>query len=139
MRKWMMGLALVAVVALGASQVYANPRVGEIVPTTSGGSFQTTVVTTSSVQTAFNPGGCLYGFTVFADGGTNVVASLYDTTSLTTASNTQGVFIDEGGTPTQYLGWVSSWPAPYKLLRGLATVISGSAKVVIYHEPQTFL
>ena len=102
------------------------------------GPFETTVVSDAatgiapSVVSGFGTGNILYGFKVFAT-GSNGVASLYDTATFYNTSNTQGIFIDEGGTATQSNVYQSDWTQPYLLVTGL-TVISDNSVVTIYHD-----
>ena len=126
-------LALIGLAHMRNVRADVGASFTENLPSSGAGTFETTVVTssTSSVGT-FNPNDLLYGFKVWASSAGGV-AGLYDTASVQTAAVTQGIFIDEGGEATQYDVWQSSWPSPYKLVTDLTVVLSG-ATVVIYHD-----
>ena len=97
------------------------------------GAFESTVVTSNTASVGnFGPGNLLYGFDVIAL-ATPGLASIYDCATLLAATDTQGIFIDEGGSATSGDTWKSDWAAPYQLVTDL-TVNVQSANVVIYHD-----
>ena len=134
MGRWSVKVAMLVVgVALCATVSYAgwSQRVGELA-NASVGTFETTVVTSSSVLSGFSNGSILYGFTTHASAASSE-CGLYDTNSLGTATATQGVFIDEGGEASQYDTFQSNWPSPYRLQIGLAVVVNAGT-CVVYHD-----
>lgn len=130
-------IALAVFLAFG-TYVFAgeSPRVGNLPNAGIGDEFETTLVKVNTASAgSFGPGSIIYGFSVHptsANGG----CGLYDTASLTSAHETQGIFIDEGGNDGDEETFQSNWPAPYRLVTDL-TVVCSSANAIIYHSPQS--
>ena len=129
---WIVMLALVAIAS--SSLTARSENTGLLTLNRMEGPFETTYVETDEGSVGnFGPGSILYGFAVHATAA-DAQASIYDTASLTTASNTQGIFIDEGGTALVSNVWHSSWPAPYELVTDLTVVTDDNADVVVFHD-----
>ena len=127
---------LVGVLMFAQTAFADNPRVGtNLPPAMSSDVFETTVITANTSSAgSFGPGSNIYGFSCIATAA-NAVCGLYDTASLGTVADTQGIFIDELAEATSGDSEKSVWPAPYKLVTDL-TVTSVNATTVIYHSPQ---
>lgn len=132
----LLAVGLLGVFGLGSARATRND-----IGVAEASRFGTTVVglDTGGVG-SFGTGNLLYGFNVTVTTA-NSFASLYDTSSLTTATNTQGTYIDEGGAANIGETFKSDWPAPYKLKTGLSVVTLGHSAtagtnvwVTIYHD-----
>lgn len=133
--KLRLAIGVLALAFIGASVAYAGgPRVGELVQGATG-NFETTIQTAVSggaVVSGFGNGNILYGFSVVPTAA-NGWCALYDASATSSIANTQGVFIDEGGSASQTAVYQSLWPAPYRLQTGLV-VECVNAKAIIYHD-----
>lgn len=126
--KWTVLAGLSVVVALCAPRAWAV-KPGTLPP--SQFPFETTVVTSNTASVgSFGTNDVLYGFRLIADDAGDV-CGLYDTAALGTATETQGLFIDELVQDTDNRSQDSDWPAPYVLKTDLTVITNGIC--VVYH------
>ena len=129
-------LVLVGLLSMVAPSAFAASA--RQLPSGSSGTFETTVIQANTASAgSFGPTDILYGFKIVADTAGDV-CGLYDTALLSTATLTQGIFIDELTEDTDERIQESDWPGPYKLVTDL-TVITNAANqggCVIYHDPK---